>query len=82
MTKLQPAFYFIGLFVVLGLVSFGGTLVSLWFKNKEKHDDAIVKGLSENTIAIARIEAKLDLYIQQTEKDLNGLGAKLRSLDL
>lgn len=81
-TKLQPLFYFIGLFVVIGIVSFGGTLISLWFKNKEKKDDALLRGLSENTIAIARLESKLDMYIQKTEKDINGLGTKIRNLDL
>ena len=80
--KLEPILYLIGLVVVLGILSFGGTLFSLWFKRKEKQDDAVLNGLSQNTIAIARMEAKLDMYIQKTEKDLINLGTKIKMLDV
>jgi hypothetical protein len=81
-TRLQPAFYIIGILVVLGIISFGGTIISLWYKNKEKHDDAISQALAANTVAIARIESKLDIYIAKTEKDLNGLGKKIREIEV
>jgi hypothetical protein len=80
--KLHPVLYFIGLFVVLGIMSFGGTLVSMWFKSRDKKEDAMTQGLSQNTIAIARIEAKLDLFIESHNRDLNNLGNKIRKLDI
>jgi hypothetical protein len=39
-----------------------------------------MRGISENTIAISRVEAKLDLFVSRVDKDLNGLGDKLRDL--
>ena len=79
--KLQPGFYIIGLVVVLGFISFGGTILSWYFKSKEKKDDSIMRGINENTIAIARIEAKLDLFVNRHEKDINAIGAKVRRLE-
>jgi hypothetical protein len=80
--KLQPILYFIGLFVVLGMVSFGGTIVSVWLKTKEKKEDSVTQALAENTIAIARLDAKFDLFVARHEKDLQGLGNKIRNLEV
>lgn len=80
--KLQPVLYIIGLLVVLGFVSFGGTILSLWFQSKTKKDDSINQTLGENTIAIARLEAKFDLFIERHDKDLNNLGKKVKELSI
>lgn len=79
--RLNPILYFIGLLVVLGVVSFGGTILSWYFKSKEKKDNSISQAISDNTIAIARVEAKLDLFVQRHEKDINALGHKVRQLE-
>jgi len=79
--RLNPFLYLIGLGFVLFIITFGGTLISLWWKSKEKKDDSIARAISENTIAISRVEAKLDLWVSKMDKDLNGLGAKLRNLE-
>jgi hypothetical protein len=86
--RLNPILYFIGLMVVLGLVSFGGTIISLWWKNRTKQEDkleskiqSMCQALSDNTISISRIEAKLDLWVNRVDKDLNGLGDKIRDLE-
>jgi hypothetical protein len=80
--RLNPFLYIIGLLVVLGVVSFGGTIISLWWKAKEKKDDSISRAIGENTIAIARVESKLDLLAQRYDKDLNALGSKIRRLEV
>lgn len=80
--KLQPIMYFIGLFVVLGITSFGGTILSWYWKSKGKKEDAVAQGLSANTVAIARLEAKLDLFMERHDKDLKGLGDKIRSIEV
>ena len=79
--RLNPLLYFIGLMVVLGFVSFGGTILSWYFKSKEKKDSSILNAINENTIAIARVEAKLDLFVSRHEKDINALGSKVRRLE-
>ena len=79
-TRLQPLFYFIGLFVVLGFVSFGGTILSWYWKSKNKKEDHITQTLSNNTVAIARIEAKLDVFIEKHDKDMNNLGRRVKEL--
>lgn len=81
-SKLQPILYFIGLFVVLGMISFGGTLLSIWLKGRDKKEDAVTQGLAQNTIAIARIEAKLDIFIERHDKDLMNLGRKVKELSV
>lgn len=78
--RLNPLLYFIGLMVVLGFVSFGGTILSWYFKSKEKKDDSIRQALSENTVAISRVEAKLDLWVSKMDKDLINLGNKIKDL--
>jgi hypothetical protein len=80
--KLNPLLYGIGLIVVLGLVSFGGTILSWYFKSKEKRDDSISQALAANTVAIARLESKLDIFISQHDKDLKNLGDKIRAIDI
>ena len=60
-SKLQPVFYIIGLIVVLGITSFGGTLITLWMKSRDKKENQVTQALSDNTVAIARLESKLDL---------------------
>jgi hypothetical protein len=81
-SRLNPFLYVIGLVVVLGFVSFGGTILSWYFKSKEKRDDSILSSINENTIAIARLEAKLDLFVQRHEKDINAIGDKVRRLEV
>jgi hypothetical protein len=80
--RLQPLFYFIGLFVVLGFVSFGGTILGWYFKARNKKEDTITQSLSANTIAIARLEAKLDIFIEKHDKDLRNLGNKIKNLEV
>jgi hypothetical protein len=79
--RLQPLFYFIGLFVVLGFVSFGGTILGWYFKSRNKKEDAISQALSGNTVAIARLEAKLDIFIEKHDKDLRNLGNKIKNME-
>ena len=79
--RLNPILYVIGLLVVLGFVSFGGTILSWYFKSKEKKDDSISQSLAANTVAIARLESKIDIFIAQHDKDLRNLGDKIRALD-
>jgi uncharacterized coiled-coil protein SlyX len=86
--KLQPAFYTIGLIVVFIFVSFGGTIISLWWKARNKEQDKLTNTLeslqrllAENTLSITKMDAKLELYIEKHEKDLNNLGNKIRSMD-
>jgi len=80
--RLQPILYVIGLLVVLGFISFGGTILSWFLNRKEKRDDALLNSVNENTIAIARLDAKFDLFVQRHEKDLQGLGNKIRNLEV
>ena len=80
--RLNPLLYVIGLVVVLGFISFGGTILSWYFKSKEKKDESILRGINENTIAIARIEAKLDLFVNKFDKDLNNIGKKVKQLQV
>lgn len=68
--QLKPIFVYIGSFVILGFVSLGGTLISLWWNNKGKEkekDDDIIKRL-------ITVEVKLNTVI----KDINALGTKIR----
>lgn len=76
MAKLEPMFYLIGVMVVLGIVSFGGTILTLMSKSKQRRDDDI----AQNAVNIAKLEGKLDLFIEQSNKDLNGLGNKIRKI--
>jgi uncharacterized coiled-coil protein SlyX len=87
--RMQPTFYFIGLIVVFLFISFGGTIISLWWKARNKEQDklsntleSLQRLLAENTLSITKMDAKLELYIQKHEKDLNNLGNKIRNLDV
>jgi len=74
--KLEPVIYLLGLSVVLLMATFGGTIVSLWQKSKEKKENEV----QTNTIAIARLEAKFDLFKEDQEKSMNALFDKIRNL--
>ena len=88
-TRLQPAFYFIGLSVVLGIVSFGGTIVNLFWKKRETEStkleetlQSIKRALESNTISIVQLETKIDMLSERYDKDLQNLGNKLRNLQV
>jgi hypothetical protein len=78
--RLEPTLHMIGLMVVLGILTFGSTIFSIWYKSKDKKAENMASNLNANTIAIAKIEAKLDLFISQSNKDFRNLGDKIRSL--
>lgn len=83
--KLDPLLYTIGLLVVIGIVTFGSTLISLIWRSKESQSqklqeqiEALRQVSEQNSLSLARLEGKLEIFIQQTNKDLNGIGNKLR----
>lgn len=80
--RLEPTLHMIGLVVVLGLLTFGSTLISIWYNAKDKKAENMASNLNANTIAIAKIEAKLDLFISQSNKDFKNLGDKIRRLNV
>lgn len=88
MTKLEPYFYLIGSLVVMGIISFGGSIISLYWKSKTKSEDKLEtqleflkQGLAAIQLSQARLEGKLDVFMEQSNKDINNLGNKLRGLD-
>lgn len=87
--KLEPMLYVVGLLVVLGIISFGGSIASFLWKTKHKEEDklqntieSLRQGVAQNSLALAKIEAKLEIFIEQHNKDLNGLGTKIRNLSV
>lgn len=88
-TRLQPLFYFIGLAVVLAIVSFGGTIVNLFLKSRRKEEDTLQERLksleqsvNQSALALVRIEVKLEFVIDKYNKDLINLGKKIRDLQI
>lgn len=88
LAKIEPAFYTIGLFIVFLIVTFGSTFISLWWKTRNRESDKLqeqLKGLeqlgAQHTLSLAKIETKLELFIDEHNKDLRGLGDKLRKLE-
>ena len=64
------------------MISFGGSLLSIWLKSRDKKEDAVTQGLAQNTIAIARLEAKFDMFIEKHDKDINNLGRRVKDLQV
>ena len=88
-SKLNPALYFIGLLFVLCLFAFGGTLLSLWWKNRQTQSDKLEKTLEgmrqaigETNLMVSRVDATLELICRKYDKDLNSLGDKIRNLEV
>lgn len=86
--KLEPAFYTIGMIIVFIMVSFGSTIIGLWWKARDKQSNKLeeiladLKQLSaQHTLEIGKLETKVNIYIEKHERDLQGLGNKLRSID-
>ena len=87
--RMQPILYFIGLGFVLFMVSFGGTIISLFWKGRGQEQKKLlgsIEDLKQDVVALtishAKMESKLDTYIDQSNKDLNNLGNKSRNLQV
>ena len=84
--RLQPILYIIGLVVVFILVSFGGTIISLWVKSRDKQSDKLEEILgdlkllgAQHTLEIGKLDAKLQIYIEKYDKDLRNLSNKIKN---
>ena len=55
---------------MLGILSFGGTIISIWLKARDKKEDHVISTLNQNSLAIARLEAKFDCLSRSTTKIL------------
>ncbi len=86
--QLQPAFYIIGAFAVLFVLTFGATIFKLIWeikKTREQKIDGSLEGLKkaviENTNSINKLEIRLEMTMSRYEKDLNNLGNKFRAMN-
>jgi hypothetical protein len=79
----------IGLGFVLFMISFGGTIVSIFWKARGKQEskllgsiESLERGVVALTISHAKLEAKIDMLAERYDKDINNLGSKLRNLQV
>jgi hypothetical protein len=84
--RLQPILYIIGLVVVFIFVSFGGTIISLWVKSRDKQSSKLEEILgdlkrlgAQHTLEIGKLETKLQIYIEKYDKDLRNLSNKIKN---
>lgn len=75
---LRPFFYIIGLLVV----SQAGGLIKMFLDRSKKKEDKISEQLKDLTVGLVRVETKLDLIADQHQKDINGLGKKIRDFNV
>lgn len=82
--KLQPFFYVMGMIIVSQL----GLIINVWLKRSEKKEDklearlkAIEDGVHEIDESIIRLETKLEVTAGKHERDINNLGAKVRTIN-
>lgn len=84
LTQLKPFFYLIGLLVVSQLGMIIKFLMSKSEKKEDKlelHIDNLTESVNELSRHVIKIETKLDIFVEHSEKDLNNIGQKLRDLN-